>query len=117
MRMEIAELKEAVELAKELKAILTETPEIAQFLNGEMSAFVPEHCYRLMTVSQAAEALCVNQNRIREYVNQGLLECIYTPPVSHMKITVQSVNRLIQKCRSNKGGEKDDVGADNTRAC
>lgn len=113
--MEIAELKQAVELAKELKSILTETPEIAQFLNGEMSAFIPEHCYRLMTVSQAAEALCVNPNRIREYVNNGLLECVYTPPVSHMKITVSSVNKLIQQCREGKGGERSDR-ADNERA-
>ncbi|SHI55998.1 hypothetical protein SAMN02745671_01000 [Anaerovibrio lipolyticus DSM 3074] len=97
--MEISELREAVELAKELKEILTETPEVANFLNGKMEAFVPETSYRLMTVSEAAKALCVNKNRIGEYVRQGLLECIYTPPASHMKITVRSVNSFIARCR------------------
>lgn len=100
--MEISELKEAVELAKQLKDIL-ETPVVQQFLDGDMKCFVPEKCYGLMTVAEAAEALCVNKNRIGEYVREGKLDCIYTPPASHMKIPVQSINRFILDCKRETG--------------
>lgn len=100
--MEIEELREAVELARELKEILTGSPEVARFLQGDMQAFVPERCSRLLTVGQAAEALCVNKNRIGEYVREGKLDCIYTPPASRMKIPVESLNRFIKTYCSSK---------------
>ena len=49
----------------------------------------------LLTISQVARALKVSRQRVVDYVNQGKITCVYTPPISRRKFRVSDVNKFI----------------------
>ena len=49
----------------------------------------------LLTISQVARALKVSRQRVVDYVNQGKITCVYTPPTSRRKFRVSDVNKFI----------------------
>ena len=51
----------------------------------------------LLTTKQVAQVLKVSPNRVGEYVKNGFLHPIYTPPRSDRKFTIRNVNQFISR--------------------
>lgn len=54
----------------------------------------------LLTTRQVARILKVNQNRVNQYVNEGKLTFVYTPPASSRKFRISDVNKFIASLSS-----------------
>lgn len=83
-----------------LKELLT-APEIANFLKllaeNKNELVIPIKQDKLIGTSQAAEVLGVAENSIGEYVKNGLLTPLYTPPASHRKFWLSDVMAIPRK--------------------
>lgn len=115
-------LTELVEKGEQLKAAL-QAPEVQTFLrlaqeSAPYPVSVPVIEDRLVGVKEAAKILHVSPNQIGRYVKQGLLEPLYTPPVSNRKFWLQKVMEIPQPMKEGEedGIQRDEVPAANKRA-
>ena len=84
------DLNALVAKGQELKAILTETPEILSFLRlikdlGDGKAVLPAQTDALVFAGQAAKVLGVDKATIYRYVKDGILKPYYTPYCSYIE--------------------------------
>lgn len=54
----------------------------------------------LLTARQVARILKVNQNRVNQYVDEGKIPYVYTPPASCRKFRISDVNAFIASLTS-----------------
>ncbi len=103
--LDLAALDELIQKAEKLKNILQETPQLIQLKSipqnsGPILASLPKDYPLQMEVlvssKQAAKMLKVNENRIADYVNQGLLSYVITPPASDRKYLLSDINVFIR---------------------
>jgi excisionase family DNA binding protein len=106
----LAVLDQLIEKVEKLKSILQETPQINEFINlmqkGIPDNFViPQQADQLLSMNKVAKLLGVNSGRIYQYVAQGRLPFVYTPPTSGKKFRTSDVNKFIESLSA----EKDDT--------
>lgn len=106
--IDVSSFDSLLEKASKLQNILHENPDVVTFLQLLKETRVeqmvmPAKVDKLIGTKQAAEILGVAENRIGEYVRDGLLTPLYTPPVSHRKFWLSEVMAIPK--RENYGQE------------
>lgn len=92
-----------IEQLSKLAQILT--PELLRFMElaqNTETVIMPIKGDKLIFAGQAAETLHVNPNMITRYVNEGLLNPVYTPHSSKRKFWLSEVKALAKR-----GGDED----------
>lgn len=97
----IETFREFVRLAKELQAVIKETPEVIEFLRltkrEYSSPLMPIKADCLVYVGEAAKILHVGKGTIGMWEKQGLLVAYYTPGNERKKYWLSEVKRIASK--------------------
>ena len=88
-----------VEAGEKLKQLLTESPEILEYLRliKGVDVLFPAKSDVLIRTSEAAKFLGVSKNTIRHYVREKILTPMYTPNSNHMKFWLSDVKKIVLK--------------------
>ena len=108
------DLDAMVEKGRELKKLLSETPEILRFAEcakdcREAPILVAQSDV-LIRAQAAAEILCVSKSTIYSFVQQGLLDAYVTPGSFHKKFWLSQVKAIAKKEENQNGRHQQETG-------
>ena len=94
-------LNALVSTGEKLKRLLTETPEVLEYLRlvsgGEEKNILPVKSDVLIRAGEAARVLGVNKETIYRYAEEKILTPLYTPYSNQMKFWLSEVKSVVAK--------------------
>lgn len=94
-------LNTLVTKGRELQQLLTETPEILEYLrliqSGGANKILPTNTDKLVRIGEAAQILCVSKSLIYRYAAERTLTPYYTADSKQMKFWYSEVKALAKR--------------------
>ena len=104
----VEKLEHITRQCERLKELLTETPEIVEFIKATKEAsntgyetvkpLDKDVICNLLSAKEVAKILKVNENRVGEYAKEGLLPYCFMPYSSSRRFRVSDVNNFVEGC-------------------
>ena len=98
----IENINALIDKGRELKNLLTGTPEILEFLRiaesfNEEKNILPLSSDKLVRTGEAAKILCVSKGMIQQYVKEGILTPLYTAGSGHKRFWLSEVKAVAKR--------------------
>ena len=107
--IDLKALDAAIEKTRQLKKLLTDTPELLEYLR--LSKQVDKDCLllpadRLIRTGEAAKVLCVSKGTVYHFARNKILPAYLTPGSNHLKFWLSDVKKLARRSQVTEGSNQ-----------